>query len=545
MCSRVYDCVVGSVSYARPGGETLRTTSTAQEVIVVAPAASNLRWQRWHEPPQPTPAQALAPSPQPEDLPSTQSIRTAFILDRFSTNCTITQYININITHQLIAPSAARRRPFFDFVARDDEALVRSWLGAVKTCGVNDRGQPSNGGFAYGRFLMCPQGRDSTAVAPLPLLGWRAKPRQSQSSVNNDGKTMLYGEQKTLHGGHHFPPPVDLNLLNNLLMPFIFDDFFAVSVGTMGTSTTSGGVLKRRRLGSRDDDDALVERLGTLPLPLLILLVGRRKRLLGVVGRRTSPDWSLRIGRMIPAAGSSMLRRENRGVFIVASQLSSAEVCCCGREEVVGLVVARVWKDLGRGCGTGMAMDLGRSVFVDPALVVETEVPSLCAVRRVCSSPVLPAGMAWDEIRRWLGLGRSPSTKEVSDPESETTDGDRDDGADADSRFAMARLPVILPSVNDVPVPAEKAAGPASGDERNGAVLCRRRRLASSSACTCCGSGSGAAAGGLCASALTFLGTSILIARVRGSSWKEWNGRPEGREGDERTVPPAVACYCP
>ncbi|KAF7299785.1 hypothetical protein HMN09_00984500 [Mycena chlorophos] len=154
------------------------------EVIVVAPAASNLRWRRWHEPAQPGPTQA--PSRQPEDLPSTQSTRTAFILDRFSTNCIIT-----NTYHRLIAPSAARRRPFFDFVARDDEALVRSWLGGVKTCGVNDHGQPSNGGFAYGRFLMSLQGRDSTAVAPVPLPGWRVKPKQSQSSVNNDGETMM------------------------------------------------------------------------------------------------------------------------------------------------------------------------------------------------------------------------------------------------------------------------------------------------------------------------------------------------------------------
>jgi hypothetical protein len=98
----------------------------------------------------------------PADLPATQSSRTALILDRFSVNCTVTYYSN----YQIVSSAAATKRPFFDFVARQDEAVVRSWLGAIKTCGVNERGHPSSGGFGYGRFLFCTEGRDSMYACP-------------------------------------------------------------------------------------------------------------------------------------------------------------------------------------------------------------------------------------------------------------------------------------------------------------------------------------------------------------------------------------------
>jgi hypothetical protein len=61
-------------------------------------------------------------------------------------------------------------RPFFDFVAKRDEALVRSWIDAVKGWGVNERGQPSDGGFGFGKFHLFPRGRDSVFVfSSLPL----------------------------------------------------------------------------------------------------------------------------------------------------------------------------------------------------------------------------------------------------------------------------------------------------------------------------------------------------------------------------------------
>ncbi|KAJ7913556.1 hypothetical protein B0H13DRAFT_2004819 [Mycena leptocephala] len=179
----VHDRVVGSVSFASPGGEALHTSSTAQEITVITPAAANFEFRRWHDPP---PAAPIFPSPPrtspvpraalmrasnpPADLPATQSSRTALILDRFSVNCTVTYYSN----YQIVSSAAATKRPFFDFVARQDEAVVRSWLGAIKTCGVNERGHPSSGGFGYGRFLFCTEGRDSIASEPPPpASGWR------------------------------------------------------------------------------------------------------------------------------------------------------------------------------------------------------------------------------------------------------------------------------------------------------------------------------------------------------------------------------------
>ena len=55
-------------------------------------------------------------------------------------------------------------RPFFDFVAKRDESLVRSWIDAVKGWGVNERGQPSDGGFGFGKFRLFALGRDSVFV---------------------------------------------------------------------------------------------------------------------------------------------------------------------------------------------------------------------------------------------------------------------------------------------------------------------------------------------------------------------------------------------
>ncbi|CAK5270642.1 unnamed protein product [Mycena citricolor] len=170
------DLPYSSVSFAHPGGEALHINSTAQEVVVISTAASNFEFQRWHESSphrSSSPITALTPPPE---LPMSQSPRTAFLLDRFSTNCTITRYTN----HQLVDAGSATTRPFFDFVAPDDEMVVRSWLCVVKRCGVNDHGQPSSGGFSYGRFLFFPRGRQSLAIcrsvanAAQPLLcEWR------------------------------------------------------------------------------------------------------------------------------------------------------------------------------------------------------------------------------------------------------------------------------------------------------------------------------------------------------------------------------------
>ncbi|KAJ6504687.1 hypothetical protein C8R47DRAFT_1103228 [Mycena vitilis] len=184
-----HSTIHSSVSFASPGGETLHTSSTAQEITVITPAAANFEFRRWHDPPPRVPSPArTSPEPRvctmvPKDLPATQSSRTALILDRFSVNCTVTYYSN----HQLIVPGAATTRRFFDFIAPEDEAVVRSWLAAIKTCGVNERGHPSSGGFGYGRFLLCVEGRDSTASEPPPPApGWRRPRPPTENTVSVD-----------------------------------------------------------------------------------------------------------------------------------------------------------------------------------------------------------------------------------------------------------------------------------------------------------------------------------------------------------------------
>jgi len=91
-----------------------------------------------------------------------QSVRTALILDRFSANCPIVYCSN----DSFLSTTVVMGRSFFDFVTKKDESLVRSWIDAVKGWGVNERGQPSDGGFGFGKFHLFVQGRDSRCIVP-------------------------------------------------------------------------------------------------------------------------------------------------------------------------------------------------------------------------------------------------------------------------------------------------------------------------------------------------------------------------------------------
>ncbi|CAA7262891.1 unnamed protein product [Cyclocybe aegerita] len=96
--------------------------------------------------------------------PANKSFRTAFILDRFTMNCTI-MYCSNDL---LVSTTEAIGRSFYDFVSRRDEEIVQSWIGCVKGWGVNEKGQPSDGGFGFGRFMLLPEGRDSGASRRIP-----------------------------------------------------------------------------------------------------------------------------------------------------------------------------------------------------------------------------------------------------------------------------------------------------------------------------------------------------------------------------------------
>lgn len=88
---------------------------------------------------------------------SNKSFRTAFILNRFTVNATILYCSN----DLLISTTDAIGRSFYDFVADKDEERVRSWIQCVKGWGVNEKGQPSDGGFGFGKFTLLAEGRDS------------------------------------------------------------------------------------------------------------------------------------------------------------------------------------------------------------------------------------------------------------------------------------------------------------------------------------------------------------------------------------------------
>ncbi|KAF4617800.1 hypothetical protein D9613_006187 [Agrocybe pediades] len=130
-------------------------------------------------------------------LPS-KSFRTALILDRFTTRSTIlfcsNELLIPSIRPSSSSPSSSsypasstslsssmttktksppRRntsaihscvdRSFFDYVHPQDEHIVKEWISCVKGWGVNEKGQPSDGGFGFGRFRLLALGRDSSS----------------------------------------------------------------------------------------------------------------------------------------------------------------------------------------------------------------------------------------------------------------------------------------------------------------------------------------------------------------------------------------------
>lgn len=178
----------------------MHNASTAQEVQIISPTASNFQFrvsvsgrhpascfekllQKWNDPSPMPPCHIpgnLARPPNPpvtslgssqplsiddlfSDRPTSypqlaaQSPRTLLILNRFSVNCNIEYCSN-----DLVLPTTAiMGRPFYDFVAPRDESLVRSYVDTCKSWGVNQRGQPSDSGFGFGQFRVYVPGRDS------------------------------------------------------------------------------------------------------------------------------------------------------------------------------------------------------------------------------------------------------------------------------------------------------------------------------------------------------------------------------------------------
>lgn len=161
--SMVYNALIGSISFAKPGAKALHTAATAQEVTICTPSMldSQLEFRRWDErgprrAPPPTIPPGMTYKEMFDHLPR-PSERTGMILNRFSNSCPIMYCTNDCI----VPPERVRHRPFYDFVAPEDEPRVREWINAAKRWGVTDNGTPSDGGFVFGTFKMCLQGRSS------------------------------------------------------------------------------------------------------------------------------------------------------------------------------------------------------------------------------------------------------------------------------------------------------------------------------------------------------------------------------------------------
>lgn len=184
----VHNVLAGSVSFAIPGPKAMHNASTAQEVTIITPTATNFEFRRWNDPSPMPPCvipSGLSASASEEHSSSTsekdgiksrpktptpstypplpaQSIRSLLILDRFSVNCHILYCSN----DTLLSTTAVMGRSFYDFVVKKDEELVRSWVDVIKGWGVNESGEPSDGGFGFGKFTACPLGRDSSTQVP-------------------------------------------------------------------------------------------------------------------------------------------------------------------------------------------------------------------------------------------------------------------------------------------------------------------------------------------------------------------------------------------
>ncbi|KLO14756.1 hypothetical protein SCHPADRAFT_939302 [Schizopora paradoxa] len=162
----VHDEVQPKVSQSATPSPNLSASSEIGKPILPLPPSSSVRPQRASPPrsiskPPPSPSTSLSVSASSSGFVYDEGPRTALILDRFSLDNGILYVTNDSI---LGPREAVLGRSFYDFVLKADEKLVRGWMDVVKTWGVNDRGNPSDGGSGYAKFRIDLNGRDSKGV---------------------------------------------------------------------------------------------------------------------------------------------------------------------------------------------------------------------------------------------------------------------------------------------------------------------------------------------------------------------------------------------
>ncbi|CUA75168.1 hypothetical protein RSOLAG22IIIB_01816 [Rhizoctonia solani] len=105
----------------------------------------------------------------------TRFARTVLLLDRFSQDALITHCTN----NAILDNESCVEQYFFRYVAAQDEASVRSFVGSLRRPGV-EANAPINVGFVYHTFTLCVAGRDH-----------RASPRSTQPMTNGNNEVRV------------------------------------------------------------------------------------------------------------------------------------------------------------------------------------------------------------------------------------------------------------------------------------------------------------------------------------------------------------------
>lgn len=98
----------------------------------------------------------------------------------------------------LVEMTVVMGRSFYDFVSPKNEQRVREWIDMVKAWGVNERGQPSDGGFGFGRFTLLHKGRDSRGEQKKTTPSHGSQRRELFTSLKGQlSKTPLLGSSSS------------------------------------------------------------------------------------------------------------------------------------------------------------------------------------------------------------------------------------------------------------------------------------------------------------------------------------------------------------
>ncbi|KAI6013106.1 hypothetical protein BKA83DRAFT_4130571 [Pisolithus microcarpus] len=123
-----------------------------------------------------------------------QSAHVTLILDRFWMHCPV-QYCSNNL---LVKTMVVMGQSFYNFVSPKNEQWVHEWIDLVKAWGINERGQPSDGGFGFSRFTLLHKGRDSRGKQKKTTPSHGSRHKELFVSLKGQlSKTLLLGSSSS------------------------------------------------------------------------------------------------------------------------------------------------------------------------------------------------------------------------------------------------------------------------------------------------------------------------------------------------------------